>query len=182
LPATDEYFALAERQATLSGELEEVHATAEALGRFQEIAAARRAHLAALEARTIPSAKLQSFRGNVVELARETKCLIRRVSLGDVRRRDWRPGDDPLEENPVTESKPPSGYVLKVQTASLAVSGKLAGVRDFLSRLAGLNYLIHVNHFALTPADAAGKETNLEFELLLFDLAETERTPKSAPQ
>lgn len=181
LPAADEYFALSERRTRLWEELVDAEATAGDLQQLQEQLGAKKAALAALEARTVSSERMHLFRGKVVELARAAGCQVRRMSVGDPRRRDWRPGDNPLENAPITGPKPPSGYALKVQPVSMAVSGKLNGARDFLTRLSSMEHLIHVGQFTLQPADGEGREVTLEVDAQLFDLVAAER-PEALPQ
>jgi hypothetical protein len=178
-PSADEYTALAARRSAISEELAEVRALADQGERLQKMAEAKHAALAELEARTVSPEKLHVFRGKVVELARASGCQIRRVAVGDVRRRDWRTGDNALDAQP-SQDKTPAAYVLRSYPASLAVSGKLAGARGFLGRLAGLDMLLHVNQFTVQPADADGREVNLELDATLFDIGEAER-PAAAP-
>jgi hypothetical protein len=171
LPSADEYFASSARRSRLVAELAEVRLSVGRLGRLREMAATKQTALAELEAWTVPQEKLNVFRGKVVEMARDTGCQIRRVSVGEARERPWRQGRDPLVENPA-QGEVESPHRLKMQSMSLMVSGPLPATRDFIQRLASSQELLHLGQFTLQPVEADGREISLEVDIMLFDLAE----------
>ena len=60
-----------------------------------------------LEARTVDDESLPALRGKLVDLAKETGCSIRRLSVGAASSRPWKPGENPIA--PTASPKPGRG-------------------------------------------------------------------------
>lgn len=173
LPFADQYLALRNEAERLQGELQDVEQTAGRLESLEQTMERRRTELAALESGCIPTERMAVFRGEVVDLARQTGCQVRRIAVGEARQRPWRQGDNPLAiDAPPAADRQNERYQLRWQPLSVAVTGRLAGVREFLGRLAKFNALVHANQLTLQAAPGSESETLLELECLVFDLAE----------
>jgi hypothetical protein len=168
-PAADHYIALRKQQGVLFAEWQDVSRAAEGLAALESKTAGRRAALAKRQARCISPQRLTVFRGQIVELARAADCQIRRVAVGEMRKRPWRKGADPLSEHHSTAEE---AAELTTQSLNIAVSGKFANVRSFLERLLALDLLLYARHVTLQPADGDAGEALLEMDCLLFDLSE----------
>jgi hypothetical protein len=132
--------------------------------------AVRRGELSQAEAACVTPQRLTELRGEIVRLARETGCQIRRVNVGEAHQRPWWIEDDPLStEPPVSAGRPPARYRLRSQVLSLSLSGRLASVREFLGKLLAMDALLRPQKVVLRPEGEAA-ETSLELECLLFDL------------
>jgi hypothetical protein len=178
-PEVDSYFALCDQTLRLRAELQEVE---QAIARLEELErrnAELRQDLTKLEAACLPPERLTVFRGEVVELARQTMCRIHRIHAGESHQRPWRKGDHPLATEPLGAAPADGNYRLRTQVITLTVSGKLANVREFLGRLVGLDAMICASRFTLRPAESDPGETVLELECRLFDLGVEEPKPVS---
>jgi hypothetical protein len=169
-PEVDSYLALCDQRLRLRAELQNVEQAVQRLDELEQRALRQRELLRSLEATCVPPERLTVFRGEVVELARQTMCQIQRINAGEARQRPWRGGDNPLATEPVVGISPEGNYVLRIQPLSITVSGKLANLRAFLERLLTRDVLIYGSQFTLRPMDGDPSEALLELECRLFDL------------
>jgi hypothetical protein len=169
-PEVDSYLALCDQRLRLRAELQNVEQAVARLDELEERAQKQRETLRTLEATCVPPERLTVFRGEVVELARQTMCQIQRINAGEPRQRPWRRGDDPLASEPVSAGSPEGNFVLRTQSLSITVSGKLANLRTFLERLLTRDVLIYGSHITLRPGESDPSEALLELDCRLFDL------------
>jgi hypothetical protein len=169
-PEVDSYLALCEQRQSLRAELQNIEATVRRLDELEQRALQQRESLRVLEAACVPPERLTVFRGEVVELARQTTCQIQRINAGESRQRPWRRGDNPLSVEPAGGAPPEGNYVLRTQSLAITVSGKLANLRQFLERLLTRDVLIYGSQFTLRGGEGDPSEAVLELECRLFDL------------
>jgi hypothetical protein len=176
-PLADHYLQSKSHAAQLRHELTESRLAASRVARLEQQLQERQANLDNLAASCVPPARLSEFRSEVFDLARETSCQIRRMNVGEPRRRPWRTGDDPLKTEPTSTPTEGVGYQLCWHGVSMAVSGKLTDVRSFLGGILTLNALLHVQQFTLQPTPGNETEALLELECTVFDLAQEKALP-----
>jgi hypothetical protein len=174
-PEVDSYLALCDQRDRLQTELQSIEETVGRLSQLERRESEQREALRSLEAACVPPERLTVFRGEVVEMARQTNCQIQRINAGESRQRPWRRGDDPLATEPAGGTSPEGNYVLRTQSLSITMSGKLASLRTFLERLLTRDVLIYASQISLRPAESDPSEAVLDLECRLFDLNLEER-------
>lgn len=170
LPAADEYRGLLQRRSRLSEELERMRDVIGQMSQVQREAKAKRQLLAQWEGRVVTPESLHLFREKVVETARSAGCQIRRVNVGEVTRRPWRPSDGKPGAAPTA-----GAHVLRVQPMAVSLLGRLPSVKEFLGKLTEMETLIQVEQFSIQPVNPSGQEVTLELNMLLYDLIEGEK-------
>ena len=71
---------------------------------------------------------------------------------------------------PASGAPPEGNYVLRTQSLSITVAGKLAGLRTFLDKLLTRDVLIHGSQFTLRAGEGDPNESLLDLECRVFDL------------
>src|SRR5688572_31136648 len=104
IPLVDAYCAGRNEKEALLAELDSARQIAAELSDNETRVAAELAQLKVIEARTTDEDSLPVLRGKLVDLAKETGCNIRRLSMGTAGSRPWKPGDDPI--NPTASARP----------------------------------------------------------------------------
>lgn len=170
-PAADEYFALRSYDEELVRSLRDARREVDSLGALESRVLAQEQVLASLEAKAVNTDDTYEFREQLVELAREAGCRLRRLDLGHVERRPWEKGDDPLE--PVTGEKQDliTQFELTTQPVRLAVAGPMESVADFLNRIQESDKMIHTTTVTMRAAPGSSEDVELEMELLIFNLS-----------
>jgi len=79
-----------------------------------------------------------------------------------------------MRARPDTDKKTP--FRLRTQPLSLAITGNLNDVNEFLARLSRQERLIHTGGFSLRKSTEDKNLVELELDLLLFDLVLPEAT------
>jgi hypothetical protein len=172
LPLVDVYSADRDEKTTLLAELGSAKRVAAELKQFEKRVAEKLAELQVYEARTVDESSLPALRGKLLEIAKETECSIRRLSVGNVMTRPWAPGDDPISpaEGPKkAESK--SMFVLEWRPVSISLSGSSTGLRTMLDRIAASKMLMHAKSIEMYPSSPTRQSLTLDMELWYFTLA-----------
>jgi hypothetical protein len=172
MPLVDVYSADRNEKSTLLAELDSAKRVAGELKRFEKRVAEKLAELQVYEARTVDDQSLQTLRGKLVDLAKETQCSIRRLSVGNALSRPWTPGEDPISpaEGPKkAESK--SLFVLEWRPVSISLSGTSTSLRTMLDRIATSKMLMHVKSIEMYPSSPTRQSLTLDMELWYFTLA-----------
>jgi hypothetical protein len=172
LPLVDVYSADREEKSTLLADLDSAKRVAAELKQFEKRVAEKLAELQVYEARTVDEGSLPTLRGKLLEIAKETQCSIRRLSVGNAMTRPWAPGEDPI--SPVdgpkrAESK--SMFVLEWRPVSISLSGTSAGLRTMLERIAESKMLMHAKSIEMYPSSPTRQSLTLDMELWYFTLA-----------
>jgi hypothetical protein len=171
IPLVDAYCAGRSEKEALLTELESARQVAAELSKMESRAAAELAQLKVFEARTTSEESLPVLRGKLVDLAKETGCNIRRLSVGAASSRPWTPGDDPI--NPVTgpnrnESRP--AFILEWRPVSVSLSGSSANLRTLLERIAAAGMLMHPKSLEMYASSPSRQDLSLDMELWYFTL------------
>jgi hypothetical protein len=171
IPLVDAYCAGRNEKETLLAELDSARQIAAELSETEGRVAAEIAQLKVFEARTTDEDSLPVLRGKLVDLAKETGCNVRRLSVGTASSRPWNPGDDPI--NPTASPKPgesSSAFTLEWRPVTISVSGTSASLRTLLDRIAAAGMLMHAKSLEMYPANPARQSLSLDMELWYFTL------------
>src|SRR5262245_51307231 len=95
MPTVDVYYAGREDKIALNVELDSAKGVASGMAAYEQRVAEKVAQLGALEARTVNDESLPVLRGKLLDLAKDTQCSIRRLSVGATTTRPWKADDDP---------------------------------------------------------------------------------------
>ena len=126
---------------------------------FESRVAEKLAQLKVFEARTVDEESLPALRGKLVDLAKETGCSIRRLSVGTASSRPWKPGDNPIDPTAKCQARRVQlrHLLLEWRPVSISLSGTSASLRTLLERIAAAGMLMHakvVRNVSVEP-DAA---------------------------
>jgi hypothetical protein len=172
LPLVDVYRAGRNEKEALLAELESAKQVAAEIELFERRAADKLSQLNAFEARTVDDQSLAALRGKLVDLAKETSCNIRRLSVGAVSSRPWAPGEDPTAPAGVVKPDAPrSGFTLEWRPVSISLSGTSTNLRTLLERIAAAGMLMHTKSLEMYPTSPTRQALNLDMELWYFTLA-----------
>ena len=174
LPAADNYQEARQRRAELRDLVARIRHDVAGLEQAREKANEKREQLEKLEALTIATDQVPTFRQEIVDGARQAGCQVRRIRVGSPRSRTWHEGDNPLDRTTANPGKTDSPYVLTTHPLTVSVSGALANVESVLSHLQSTDRLIHSESLSLYPTNENRKQVILELELMLFDVTRAE--------
>jgi hypothetical protein len=172
LPLVDVYSAGLNEKEALTAELESAEEVATTLPKLESRVAEKLAQLEEFQARTVDEASLPALHGKLVDLAKETGCSIRRISVGTVSSRPWTPGDSPIVANAEPnrdESK--TAFLLERRPVSVSLSGTSANLRSMVERVAAAGMLMHTKAFEMYPSGPNRQSLTLDLELWYFTLA-----------
>jgi hypothetical protein len=172
MPLVDVIRAGRDEKEALLTELESAQSVASALQSFEGRVNEKLAQLKSLEARTTDDASLPHLRGQLVDLAKESACSIRRLNVGGVSSKLWQPGQDPLATGP--DRKPSdanSTVVLEWRPVNLSLSGNSASLRSMVERLASSGMFMHIKSLEMYPSSPKRESLTLEMEIWYFTLA-----------
>lgn len=177
-PLVDEYFVVVSdcerlQQAIVDAELE-----IRSIDEMRKLGQAQATRLQQLRERTLGEQDVHGFSSRLVEITRGAGCQLRRVDLGQVQKRKWLEGDDPLRPLAATAGAKETPFELCTQRVGLSISGPLERVQALLSELHALDKLAHTQNIQLKP-NSDRSEVNLDLELLFFDLRRTQKPPKA---
>ena len=171
LPLVDAYSAGRDEKATLLAELESAKQVAAGLEAFERRVAEKRAQLEAIESRTVNEESLAGFREQLVDLAKQTACSIRRLSVGSPSSRPWTPGDDPTTPSADAKQKESTAkFALEWRPVSMSLSGSSANLRAMLERVASSGMLMHTKSFEMYPSSPTRQSLTLDMEIWYFTL------------
>jgi hypothetical protein len=171
IPLVDAYCAGRNEKEALLAELDSARQIAAQISETENRVAAELSQLKVFEARTTDDNSLPVLRGKLVDLAKETECNIRRLSVGAASSRPWNPGDDPISPAGNTKpGEPASAFVLEWRPVSISVSGTSANLRALLERIAATGMLMHAKSLEMYPSSASRQNLSLDMELWYFTL------------
>jgi hypothetical protein len=171
IPLVDAYCAGRNEKEALLAELDSARQIAAELSDNENRVTAELAQLKVIEARTTDEDSLPVLRGKLVDLAKETGCNIRRLSVGNAGSRPWKPGDDPI--NPAATAKPGEeapAFTLEWRPVSISVSGTSSGLRTLLERISAAGMLMHAKSLEMYPSSPNRQSLTLDMELWYFTL------------
>ncbi|GIW92719.1 MAG: hypothetical protein KatS3mg110_0760 [Pirellulaceae bacterium] len=174
LPAVDNYNASTQRKAQLAERLRQAEQTAARLSTTRQQVDRLTATAADWERRSMNDDRIHQFRNELVALARQCSCGLRRIRLGEPRQREWFQTDNPLALRPAGPKLERTPFVLRQRTLSLSVTGSLANVTRLLEALGRQERLVHCSSLVLQRSEEDTELVVLELELELFELARSE--------
>ncbi len=174
LPLVDLIRAGHDEQESLIVELNSARNVAAELQAFETRVSEKTAQLKAFEARTVDDESLPALRSTLVDLAKETGCSIRKLSVGEVSSREWQPGENPTA--PVSDKKPPaavgeSSFQLEWRPVSLSLSGTSTSLRSMVEKVASSGMLMHTKSLEMYPSSPTRQALTLEMEVWYYTLA-----------
>jgi hypothetical protein len=173
LPLVDVYCAGLNEKEALLAELESAEEVAASLPQLESRVDEKLAQLEAFQERTLDEESLPALRGKLVDLAKETGCSIRRLSVGSASSRPWTPGDNPIA--PLADSKRDESkttFLLEWRPVSISLSGSSANLRSMVERVAVAGMLMHTKAFEMYPSSPSRQSLTLDLELWYFTLAQ----------
>jgi hypothetical protein len=173
LPLVDVLRSGRDEQENLVAELDSARNVAAGIQAFEKRVTEKTTQLKAFEARTVNEESLTALRGKLVDLAKETGCSIRKLSVGTVSSRAWQPGDDPTA--PVVNRKPSdataSNFQLEWRPVMVSLSGTSASLRNMVEKVAESGMLMHTKSLEMYTSSATRQALTLDLELWYFTLA-----------
>ena len=171
-PLADDHFAGNDERAELAERLRSARLDAEDLGELENQVQEVKAQLAAITGRTVSESTVGSYRSRLVELARQSNCQVRRISVGSIQTRPWQTGDDPIQGSVSgVVPKKATGLDLQKQTLELSISGSMSGLNSLLEQIHDEARLMHVKNLEIRPGGPNRKQVLLDLELWFFSLA-----------
>jgi len=172
LPLVDVIRAGHDEKEALLTELDSAKAVASGLEVFEARVKEKLAELDVQEARTVDDESMPALREKLVDLAKETSCSIRRISVGAASSRPWTPGESPVR--PVETTKPNdtnSAFKLEWRPVSISLSGTSSNLRIMLERVSESGMLVHDKSFEMYPTSPTRQTLTLDLELWYYTLA-----------
>ena len=173
LPLVDVLRSGHDEQENLLVELDSARNVAAGLQAFETRVAEKTTQLKAFEARTVNEESLTALRGKLVDLAKETGCSIRKLSVGGMSSRAWQPGDDPTapEVNRKPSDVTTSNFQLEWRPVMVSISGTSASLRNLIEKVAESGMLMHTKSLEMYTSSATRQTLTLDMELWYFTLA-----------
>jgi hypothetical protein len=172
LPLVDVYSAGLNEKEALLAELESAEEVAATMPQLEKRVEEKLAQMEVYQGRTVDEESMPALRGKLVDLAKETGCSIRRLTVGTASSRPWTPGDSPIAppaDPKRAESK--SGFQLEWRPVSISLSGTSANLRSMVERVVAAGMLMHTKAFEMYPSNPSRQSLTLDLELWYFTLA-----------
>jgi hypothetical protein len=174
LPLVDCIRAGHDEQENLLVELDSARNVAAELQAFETRVAEKTAQLKTFEARTVDDESLPNLRTKLVDLAKETGCSIRKLSVAGASSRSWHPGENPFTQNndkmSANAASTPN-VQLEWRPVSISLSGTSASLRSMVERVAASGMLMHTKSLEMYPASPTRQALTLEMEIWYYTLA-----------
>jgi hypothetical protein len=172
LPLVDLLRAGRDEKANLLAELESAQNVAAEMKEFETRVNDKLTQMKGFEARTVDDESMPALRGKLVDLAKETGCSIRRLNVGAMATRAWKPGESPFAQ---TSDRKPSDAAPTIQLewrpVSISLSGTSASLRSMVERVAGSGMLMHTKSLEMYPSSPTRQNLTLDMELWYYTLA-----------
>lgn len=174
LPLVDCIRAGRDEQETLLTELESARNVAAELESFERRVTEKTTQLKGFEARTVDEESLPALRGKLVDLAKETGCSIRKLSVNGMSSKAWQPGQNPFTQvvdRKAAEAASTSNYQLEWRPVSISLSGPSASLRSMVEKVAASGMLMHTKSLEMYPSTPTRQALTLEMEVWYYTLA-----------
>ena len=174
LPLVDVIRAGSDEQESLLAELDSARNVASGLQEFESRVVEKTTQLTAFEARTVDEETLPALRGKLVDLAKETGCSIRKLTVGGMSSRAWQPGQNPItqtNDRKAAEAAATSNFQLEWRPVSISLSGTSASLRSLVERVAAAGMLMHTKSLEMYPSSPTRQALTLEMEVWYFTLS-----------
>jgi hypothetical protein len=170
IPLVDSYSAGRDEKDDLLAELDSAQSIAADLERFEVRVKEKLAQLEVIEAKTVSDESLPVLRSNLVDLAKETGCSVRRISVGAATARPWSPGQNPIDPAAVKPAEGESNFLLEWRPVSLSLSGTTGSLKSMVQHVADSGMLMHTKSFEMYPSSPARQSLSLDMELWYYTL------------
>ena len=174
MPLVDLIRAGHDEQENLVVELDSARNVAAELQTFEARVAEKTTQLKTFEARTVDDESLPNLRTKLVDLAKETGCSIRKLSVSGASSRAWRPGESPFtqanDKKPASAADAPT-VQLEWRPVSVSLSGTSASLRSMVERVAASGMLMHTKSLEMYPSSPTRQALTLEMEIWYYTLA-----------
>jgi hypothetical protein len=173
MPLVDVLRSGRDEQASLLAELDSARNVAAELQAFESRVTEKTAQLRVYEDRTVDDESLPALRGKLVDLAKETGCSIRRISVGGVSSRAWRPDENPIapSDRRPTNATGAATVQLEWRPVSISLSGSSASLRSMVERVAAAGMLMHTKTLEMYPSSPTRQTLTLDMEVWYCALA-----------
>jgi len=171
IPLVDAYSAGRDEKADLLAELDSAQNVAADLERFEARVAEKLAQLEVIEAKTVTDVTLPGLRSKLVDMAKETGCSVRKISVGPVSSRPWSPGQNPIGAGDSTKIEAESPYILEWRPVSISLGGTSGNLKALVQRVAESGMLMHTKSFEMYPSSPTRQSLSLDMELWYYTLA-----------
>jgi hypothetical protein len=171
LPLVDVIRAGHTEKEALLAELDSAKTVAAGLAKFESQVKDKLAELEVQEARTVDAASMPALRDKLVDLAKETTCSVRRISVGAASSRAWSPGQNPIGPADPKQTESPSPFKLEWRPVSLSLTGSSSSLRSMLERVGASGMLVHAKSFEMYPSSPTRQTLTLDLELWYYTLA-----------
>jgi hypothetical protein len=173
MPLVDVLRSGRDERENLLAELDSAQNVAAELEAFEFRVAEKTAQLRVFEGRIVVEESLPALRGKLVDLAKETGCSIRRISVGGVSSRAWRPGENPIvpgDRRP-TDANGAATVLLEWRPVNISLSGSSASLRSMVERVAAAGMLMHTKTLEMYPSSRTRQTLTLDMEVWYYSLA-----------
>ena len=160
----------AEKEVLLT-ELDSAKIVAAKFESFETQVKEKLAQLEQQEARTVDDESMPAMREKLVDLAKETGCSVRRITVGGVGTRLWNPGENPTVPAQTKPIDPHSPFKLGWRPISISLTGTSGSLRSMLERVAASGMLVHAKSFEMYPSSPTRQTLTLDLELWYYTLA-----------
>jgi hypothetical protein len=171
MPLVDVLRSGRDEQASLLAELDSARNVAAELQAFESRVAEKTAQLKGFDARTVDEESLPALRGKLVDLAKETGCSIRKLSVGGVSSRTWRPGESPIAPSDKKPAAEGPVAQLEWRPVNISLSGTSASLRTMVERIGAAGMLMHTKSLEMYPSSPTRQMLTLDMEVWYFTLA-----------
>ena len=171
IPLVDAYSAGRSEKEELLAELDSSQQVAADLEQFESRVAAKLAQLKTAEARTVDDDSMPVLRSKLVDLAKESGCSVRRISVGTSGSKPWNPAESPV--GPTTTNKqgePVSNFKLEWRPVNVSLSGTSTSLKSMVQHVADAGMLMHTKSFEMYPSSPSRQTLTLDMELWYFTL------------
>ncbi len=172
LPLVDVLRAGRDERASLLAELDSAQSVAAEMKEFETRVNEKLTQVKGFEARTVDDETMPALRGKLVDLAKETGCSIRRLNVGAMAARAWKPGESPFAQT--TDRKPADAaptIQLEWRPVSISLSGTGSSLRSMVERVAASGMLLHTKSLEMYPSSPTRQNLTLDMELWYYTLA-----------
>ena len=173
IPLVDVLRSGRDEQESLLAELDSSRNVAAELQAFESRVTEKTAQLKVFEDRTADEESLPALRGKLVDLAKETGCSIRKLTVGGVSSRAWRPGESPFvpgEKKPTDAAAGPPAQ-LEWRPVNISLTGTSASLRTMVERVTASGMLMHTKSLEMYPSSPTRQALTLDMEVWYFTLA-----------
>ena len=171
LPLVDVLLNGHDEKEALLAELDSAKAIAAGLKSLEAQVKIKLAELGLQEARTVDDASMPALREKLVDLAKETDCSVRRITVGAPSAREWKPGETPIGLVSPKQADSTTPFKLEWRPVSLSLSGTSSSLRSMLERVNASGMLVHAKSFEMYPSSPTRQTLTLDLELWYYTLA-----------